>query len=495
MTPEQRQRVRELFEAAIDRPSSEIAAWLEAAVTDTAVRAEVLSLLEHHSRAGSFLDDPIALRAPHLLASDQALPAGSTVGPYTIVREIGRGGMGCVYLATDGRLGRTVALKALAPELRRDPLHRERLRREARAAAGLTHPGICTVYAFEEIGEDLFIASEYVDGRTFRHEISAQTGPSPREIACTARELATALASAHAKGITHRDLKPENVMRTSDGRVKILDFGLARIDLPADAVAVNRTAPGVLVGTPAYMAPEQLTGQSVDARADVFALGVLLYEWIAGAHPFEASAPLGTIARILETNPAPLDAGRGDVPPFVVEIVQRCLEKSPARRFRSAADIVDAIDRGDNRPASVSARRTWWRIHQLAVVAFYVLAAARAWQIKEWLRVPATLWVFVAVSIAATVAGTIRGHLVFTDLMNDHRLSVEWRRTRLAVVIADLIIAAALNFAAAQIVSTEPLAGVLTMSLALGIALAVLLMEPATTAATFGPNFSSDNSR
>ena len=166
-------------------------------------------------------------RFPALLDDDEAAyAAGRVIGPYTIVRELGRGGMGRVYLASDARLGRNVALKAIAPRLIGDPAQRERLRREARAAAGLTHPGICTVYALEEYDGDLFIAAEYMDGRTLREEIAGGSRPLAADILRTARDIAAALASAHASGIVHRDLKPENVMRTSDGRVKILDFGL-----------------------------------------------------------------------------------------------------------------------------------------------------------------------------------------------------------------------------------------------------------------------------
>ena len=199
MTPEQQLRVRELFEAALDRDPSDRAGWLAAQTSDGDVRAEVLSLLDHHSRAGAFLVDPVVSRVPDLLVDD-ALAPGTKIGPYTIVRELGRGGMGRVYLASDARLGRTVALKALAPHLTRDPSQRERLRREARAAAALTHPGICTVYALEEIGDDLFIATEFVDGHTLRDEIAGGAKPSADEVVRTARDLAAALASAHANG-------------------------------------------------------------------------------------------------------------------------------------------------------------------------------------------------------------------------------------------------------------------------------------------------------
>jgi len=298
MTSDQRRRVRDLFEAALDRDPAGVESWVaREAGDDPIVRDEVLSLVEHHSRAGVFLSDPIVDRAPDLL-EEEPLAAGAVVGAYTIVREIGRGGMGCVYLASDARLGRTVALKALAPHLVREPAQRERLKREARAAAGLTHPGICTVYALEEIDGDLFIVTEFVDGHTLGEEIRSGRRPSSADVMRTAQELAAALASAHASGIVHRDLKPDNVKRGRDGRLKILDFGLAQFD-PAHAAPMPRvTQPGVMVGTPAYMAPEQIKGLPVDARADVFAFGVLLYEYACGVHPFEGSSTLAVVARV-----------------------------------------------------------------------------------------------------------------------------------------------------------------------------------------------------
>ena len=201
MTPEQRRRARDLFEAALDYEPAEVLKWLEgAAADDSVVRAEVRSLLEHHSRVGSFLAQPVAEAAPHLLEDDHTLEPGTVLGTYTVVREIGRGGMGRVYLASDARLGRTVALKALPPQLTREASHRERLRREARAAAVLTHPGICTVYALEEFDGELYIATEFVEGNTLRDEIGLERRPSPDTILATARELAAALACAHAKG-------------------------------------------------------------------------------------------------------------------------------------------------------------------------------------------------------------------------------------------------------------------------------------------------------
>ena len=486
MTPEQRRRVRDLFEAAVDHDPASVASWVEReAADDPVVRAEVLSLMDHHSRAGAFLVQPIVEQAGDLLADDDPLAPGTRVGSYTIVRELGRGGMGRVYLASDARLGRTVALKALAPHLMRDPSQRERLRREARAAAALTHPGICTVYALEEIDGELYIATEFVDGHTLGEEIRSERRPAREEILRTARELAAALASAHAKGIVHRDLKPDNVMRGRDGRLKILDFGLARVGAGALDEAPRMTQPGMLIGTPAYMAPEQINGLPIDARADVFAFGVLLYEYACGAHPFAASTALATVARVLESDARPLVA-RADVPSRVADVIARCLRKAPADRFGSAAELLGALDTADADPAAPDPHATWWRVHQIVIAVLYIAGATLAWQIKEWVETPVTVAIFLALGAAATIGGVLRGHLVFTALMNHAQLTIERRRTRRATRLLDLLTAVLLLGDAVIVAATRALPAVFALALALGIALASVVLEPATTAAAFG---------
>ena len=486
MTPEQGRRVRDLFEAAVDHDPASVASWVEReAADDPVVRAEVLSLLDHHSRAGAFLSQPIVEQAIDLLADEEPLAPGASVGTYTIVRELGRGGMGRVYLASDARLGRTVALKALAPHLMRDPSQRERLRREARAAAVLTHPGICTVYALEEIDGELYIATEFVDGHTLGEEMRSERRPAREEILRTARELAAALASAHAKGIVHRDLNPDNVMRGRDGRLKILDFGLARVGAGAPDEAPRMTQPGMLIGTPAYMAPEQINGLPIDARADVFAFGVLLYEYACGAHPFAASTALATVARVLESDARPLVA-RADVPSRVADVIARCLRKAPADRFGSAAELLGALDTADADPAAPDPHATWWRVHQIVIAVLYIAGATLTWQIKEWVETPVTVAIFLALGAAATIGGVLRGHLVFTALMNHAQLTIERRRTRRATRLLDLLTAVLLFGDASIVATTRALPAVFALALALGIALASVVLEPATTAAAFG---------
>jgi hypothetical protein len=473
-------RARDLFERALEEAPGDPLAWLETrGDADTAVRTEVRSLLQHHSRAGDFLAEPVLERVPGLL-DERTLEPGTVLGPYTIEREIGAGGMGRVFLARDGRLGRAVALKAVSPALARGGTDRERLRREAQAAAALAHPGICTIYALEELDGDLYIAAEYVEGQTLREEIAAGRRPSPGELLDDARALASALGSAHAKGLTHRDIKPENVMRGVDGRLKILDFGLARLQQGGEA-APRLTQTGAIVGTPAYMAPEQLNGGVVDARADVFALGVLLYELAAGEHPFEAPTPLGMIARVLESEPRPIDAVRPDVPAALARVIARALRKAPAERFPSAGGMLDALAVAQPHSSGVSA---WWRTHQTTAVGLYFVAAAVAWQLKEWQPGVGTP-LFTVVGVAATIGGVFRGHLLFIERMNRRSFAAERRRADPVTLVVDLIIALALAIDGVM-VQARPLAAVLTIALAIGLALARLLLERSTAAAAFG---------
>jgi serine/threonine protein kinase len=495
MTAQQWQRVRDLFEQAIDHDPSDVRRWLASqAGDDPAVAAEAASLLEHHSRAGSFLAEPVADRVPSLFEEGTRFEPGTVIGSYTVVREVDRGGMGRVYQATDARLGRTVALKVLDPSLTRDPSQRERLRREARAAAGLTHPGICTIYALEEIGDDVFIAAEFIDGHTLRAEIAGGERPTASMLLNSARELAEALACAHGKGITHRDLKPENVMRNREGRLKILDFGLALVSTGPNALdALPRvTLPGAIVGTPAYMAPEQLKGGSIDARTDVFAYGILIYEYATGVHPFDASTPrrladrtpLVLAARILEVEPRSIQEVRADVPRQIVSVVERSLQKLPAARFNSAAEIIPLLTDAPSPPEPLRVT-DWWRNHQMIALGLYFVAAALAWQIKEWQHGLADSG-FLAVAVLATTAGIFRGHLLFTERLNRPSFDAERRRAEPITLVTDVVIALALAAEGWQLAAARPLAGALTIALAVGIALTRLVVEPSTARGAFG---------
>ena len=494
MTSDQYRQVRDLFEAAIDLDPSSVPAWIDGVAADEVVRAELRSLWRHHLDAGAFLSRPIAEANPELHAEvdadlDPSLAPGTMVGVYRIIEETGRGGMGRVYRAIDTRLGRDVAVKSLPPSLTAVARHRDRLRREARAAASLAHPGICTVYALEERGDEVYIVSEFLDGETLREEIARAGRPGPDVVEATARALADALAAAHDRGIVHRDLKPENVMRTRDGHVKILDFGLARLPTPdtdAAAPVTMATLAGGMAGTPAYMAPEQLNGAPVDARSDVFALGVLLYEFATGVHPFAAATPLATAGRVLES-PAPrLGERRPDVSRAVADVIHRALEKAPSARFASGRAVSAALREAPGRPAGGAWAASWWRAHQIVVIALYLAASIVAWQTKEVVRSAVPLSLFLLVGCAAMVGGILRGHLVFTAAVHPRRFDVERQRTGRAALVVDLLMAIALATDGLLLASASfVLYGLLTIALGIGIGLAAVWLEPATEAAAF----------
>ena len=258
MDPEHWQRLSDAFRRALEHePDRRIAFLDELGRDDSSLRDEVVSLLAFHEQSGGLTDTPTGVAASSASSrSAGGSLVGHTLNQYTVTRKLGEGGMGIVYLADDTRLGRPVALKAITRQFTRDNERRERLRREARAAAGLSHPGIATVYALEEFGDDLYIVSEYVPGATLRDEVIK--GPLPIGVLLTTGvEIAQALTAAHDRGVVHRDLKPENVVRTPDGGVKVLDFGLAHIGGTEGTASKTRlTEPGMLLGTPGYISPE-----------------------------------------------------------------------------------------------------------------------------------------------------------------------------------------------------------------------------------------------
>ncbi len=257
--------------------------------------------------------------------------------------QIGVGGMGEVYRAIDTRLGRAVALKVLPTEMARDPDRLARFQREARAVAALNHPNIVTIHSVEEIEGIHFLTMELVEGQSLDQLIPERGLPIER-ILSTGAALADALAAAHEKGIVHRDLKPANVMMTTDGRLKVLDFGLAKETRAADPIGAamtvaGHTEVGVVMGTPAYMSPEQLTGKWVDHRTDIFSLGILLYQAASGERPFEGSTSIELASAVLRDTPRPLAEIRSDVPADLTRLIRRCLEKDPQRRVQTALDV------------------------------------------------------------------------------------------------------------------------------------------------------------
>jgi serine/threonine protein kinase len=294
------------------------------------------------------------------------LTSGTKLGPYEIQSPLGAGGMGEVYRATDTKLGRNVALKVLPAEMAHDPERLARFRREAKALAQLDHPNIVTIHSVEESDGVHFLTMQLVEGLPLDRLI-CESGLPVEQIIEIAEALAGALAAAHEKGIVHRDLKPANVMVSNEGRVKVLDFGLAK-DVRAaslgDATLTSdsRTQVGVVMGTPAYMSPEQTSGRPLDHRTDIFSLGVLLHEMATGRRPFEGTSPADLISAILRDTPPSVTDVRPELPTDLARIIRRCLEKDPRHRLQTARDVSNEfrdLARASARsaPASTSSAR------------------------------------------------------------------------------------------------------------------------------------------
>ena len=262
--------------------------------------------------------------------------AGARFGPYEILAPLGAGGMGEVYRALDSRLGREVAIKVLPASFAADPDRSRRFELEARATGMLNHPNILAVYDIGTHDGAPYLVTELLDGDMLREHI-----PLPRRKTIEyARQIANGLAAAHAKGITHRDLKPENIFITNDGRVKILDFGLAKVTSAntSQTATLNATTPGMAMGTAGYMSPEQVRGQAVDLRSDIFSLGVILYEMISGQRAFQGDSAIEAMNAILKEDPPPLADASFD------RLIRHCLEKNPEERLQSARDLRFYLD-------------------------------------------------------------------------------------------------------------------------------------------------------
>jgi serine/threonine protein kinase len=275
------------------------------------------------------------------------LQSGTKLGPYEILSQLGAGGMGEVYKATDTRLNRTVAIKVLPANLSADAERRHRFEREAQTIAALNHPNICTLHDVGREGDIDFLVMEHLEGETLAARL--EQGPLPLDDALkVAIAVADALDKAHGQGVTHRDLKPGNIMLTPSG-AKLLDFGLAKLQQQAkasesgaviSAAGVNTTAPGMILGTMQYMAPEQLEGKEADARTDIFAFGAVLFEMVAGRKAFEGKSHAHLIAAIISARPDPISNAQPRVPAALDFLVARCLEKDPEQRLQTATDLV-----------------------------------------------------------------------------------------------------------------------------------------------------------
>jgi eukaryotic-like serine/threonine-protein kinase len=380
MNQELWRRVEEIFHAALERAPEARAAFLDGACSEDAdLRRQVELLLVKQEQAGSFLE---IAAVEDLTVTATASLLGRQFGPYRIVSPLGAGGMGEVYRAHDNKLGRDVAIKTLPAEFARDPERLARFRREARTLASLNHPNIAAIYGLEtggglEESVDCLVL-ELVEGETLR-------GPLPLDKALEyARQIAEALEAAHEKGIIHRDLKPNNVKVTPQGRVKVLDFGLAKAiwgpeenqDLSQLATVTNleSSLTGRVLGTPGYMSPEQAQGRPVDKRADIWAFGCVLYELLTGKRAFRGETLQDTIAAVLEREPD-WQALPAKTPAKIRELLRQCLQKAAGRRLQTIADARRTIE---------EAQRGWnrWRLAAIAAAALAVLAAGAVWFLK-----------------------------------------------------------------------------------------------------------------
>ncbi|MDQ3180998.1 MAG: serine/threonine protein kinase [Acidobacteriota bacterium] len=349
MENENWQKVREIFDIALQKESQERQSYiLEACGEDKILLAEVESLLSTFDKLDGFMETPaVAGFANVIEAKTKKLERGKCFNQYEIIRQIGAGGMGEVYLATDKKLDRQVAVKILNEQFSRHESNLKRFIQEAKAASSLNHPNILTIYEIGETDEAHYIVSEYIDGKTLR-EIVREKPLQLSEILDVSIQISSALCAAHEAHLIHRDIKPENIMMRPDGFVKVLDFGLAKLvkqenksilGLESSSVNQNDTAKGVILGTVNYMSPEQAKGAPVDERADIFSLGVVIYEIITGRTPFAGASFVETLANLINTDPPPLAQFAKGVPDELQRIVSKMLGKNVDERYLSMIDV------------------------------------------------------------------------------------------------------------------------------------------------------------
>jgi serine/threonine protein kinase/Tol biopolymer transport system component len=400
MTQDPREsQLTEIYQKALAQSPSERERFLEEACGgNDALRHDVQSLLALAPLADRFMESPaVAMVAPALSDGSQvSRPAdiiGRALGPYTVTSRIDSGAMGDVYRARDTKLGRDVAIKILPPHLTNDPERRTRFAREARVLAALNHPHIGAIYGLEEGSGISGLVLELVEGQTLAAIIERGQVPI-RKLLDIAVQIADGMASAHAAGITHRDLKPANIMVAADGRVKILDFGLAKQKAAAAAVdattPADRTEPGMIVGTVNYMSPEQARGEIVDYRTDQFSFGVVLYEMATGRKPFARAGSVQTMAAIISEDPPPIDTR---MPAPLRWVIDRCLAKDPAGRYESSRDLFRELAGVRDHLSEISRE-----VPQAAEIA---TTERRTW--RRW-TIPAALALGAAITLAVVAA-------------------------------------------------------------------------------------------
>src|SRR5208283_3986527 len=350
MTPERWQQIRDVLEKALELTPGQRSAFLDGAcLSDASLRQQVETLLAASEDVRSSFLQSSSLRV--------TITPGTKLGEYEVKSLLGSGGMGEVYRARDSRLGRDVAIKVLPSFASADSERLRRFEQEARAAAALNHPNILAVHQMGSYQGAPYLVSELLEGETLREQIK-RGRLAVRKAIDYGVQIARGLAAAHEKGIVHRDLKPENLFVTKDGRVKILDFGLAKLTQPQSgsensALTLTKgTEAGMVMGTAGYMAPEQVRGQTADHRADIFAFGAILYEMLAGKRAFQKPTSAETMTAILNDDPPSISQITTNIPPALQRVVHRCLEKNPEQRFQSASDLAFALDALSERSGS-----------------------------------------------------------------------------------------------------------------------------------------------
>ncbi|MFN2579308.1 MAG: protein kinase [Pyrinomonadaceae bacterium] len=369
MKPERWQLIKGLLEAALDREPADRPAFLdEACQGDTSLRQQVNSFIISHEQASGFIEEPAFEVMAESLENNQAEVVGRTLGHYKILETIGRGGMGEVYRARDTRLGRDVAIKVLPRAFSTDADRLRRFEQEARAASALNHPHILVIHDVGTENGSPYMVTELLQGETLRQRLDTTAIPVRKAIDYSL-QIARGLAAAHDRGIIHRDLKPQNLFITRDGQLKILDFGLAKLIQPAiplqteapTMLAGADTASGMVMGTAAYMSPEQVRGQAADHRSDIFSFGAVLYEMLRGKPAFRGDSPIETMNAILKEEPAELSEANRTIPAGLERVVSHCLEKDPNERFQSARDMafdLEAISSPSSANAAAAALAT-----------------------------------------------------------------------------------------------------------------------------------------
>ncbi len=343
MQPERWQQIDELLDKALEQPAAQREEFLQAACAgDEDLRREVSSLLKAYGKADSFISAPALEMAAQALAEEKTSVTdtliGRALGPYTIEKLLGAGGMGEVYLAHDEKLKRKVALKILPAQFVADESRTRRFTREAHAVSALNHPNLLTIYDIGQADGVPYLATEFVEGKSLR-ELAGKL--SLTETLAIVTQTAEALSAAHAAGVTHRDIKPENIMVRPDGYVKVLDFGLAKMServKGADS-QLSATRPGLVMGTLAYMSPEQASGEATDPRSDIWSLGVVLYELATGRSPFKGANRQATLNAILTQDPLPVTASNPELRQELDHIIGKVLEKDRELRYQTAADL------------------------------------------------------------------------------------------------------------------------------------------------------------